>query len=130
MKIKIPVPTLIDITHIQITAPRQDVLDSLGGNVILLSIEDGSASVGGVPIKDFDEVVGLGSHQRLGEYALLAKSKVVFEADHREGAPAMIPHDPNRPGMFRLTVRDGVVFVGDAPWKPTAEQIQAFIDAA
>jgi hypothetical protein len=127
MKLTMMQPVTVDVERIAIIAPPQDVLEQLGTNRIELDIDKGTAFAGGEPISDFDAIIGLGVGQRQGTYIAVNRKGVDLAPSRGGSLPVFLPHDPARPGIFRLTVRDGAVFVGDEPWRPTAKAIQAWI---
>lgn len=129
MKIKLLAPTTFEVRYLAVTVPMQDVVEPLGTNRLVFDLDKGGVSANGAPIERYDALIGLGTGQALGVYELL-DSKLKTLASVTGAFPDFMPHDPLRPGFFRLTVVDGVIMAGDAAWKPDAAKIQAMVDSA
>ena len=121
-------PTKTKITRIRATVPTQDVTALLGGCVLEFDLDGGAVYVGGARVEQFDAEIGLGRHQLGGRY------EIIDAAGTSRGSwsgvlPRVLPTDPDRKGFLRLTVVDGVVMVGSAPWAPAREHLQELVDA-
>ena len=128
MKVKVPITTrqALDVSAVAVTAPAQDVLAGLGTRIVL-SLKDGTATIGETRLDDFDAVVGLGAGQARGRFVLMVGAREVLERADCP-LPSFLPHPPDRPGVFRLTVQAGRIMEGGEPWTVTPEALQAWID--
>lgn len=137
MKIKLPVPTLVDVRYLAVTVPPQDVLEPLNTQRLVFDLDKGGVFVErglhgretAEHIRNFDALIGLGPQSAHGVYWLLDAK---FTPLHGVAGPLpdFMPHDPLRPGFLRLTVVEGVIMVGDMAWKPDPKKIQAMVDSA